>query len=289
MDEFFEDGTGTFDAFVKKTRIGTKCTACLIDLDVHLDTVFKKKRDAQINIKRFSNTEPSKLLAFKTFTDSGFCLPKDVASTIVSLQNYDQCFEDKNPAIDFRYHIIVFSEAGNLIDTFKGQLSRNNSVVLEVSRKLDATKSGWFILKLRGLSNGHFGTMRPQVLFKSGNWVASYHTQPHSMASCYGYRSGVAVKVSKSGSNASFHILNASRRKNQISVQLLKHTDLKPVSLFKATLKGSASAIYSFNDIVTEMPNIGIYNVLINSKFPTRKHIINKMNDGSHSVDHFPN
>ena len=286
---YFADGTKSVDCFVQETRFGTKCTACLLDLDVCLDNVFSEKQKLGINVGSGSKINNSGLLAFKTFTDSGFCLNKHTAKTLVSLQNYDQCFEVKNAAIDFQYHMIVFSECGAVVDSVKGKLLRNNGIVLEASQKLGHTESGWFILKLRGLNNGYFGTMRPQVLFKSDKWTASYHTQPHYMASCYGHRSGVAVRVTKTGSNASFHLINASRRKNQVSVQLLQHTDSKPVSFFTVTLGGSAGVKLSFNDVVEKIPEPGIYNVLINSKYPTRKHILNELSDGSYSVDHFPN
>ena len=45
VDGFFADGTKSYDEFVKETRIGTKCTACLLDFDVYLDTVLKKERN----------------------------------------------------------------------------------------------------------------------------------------------------------------------------------------------------------------------------------------------------
>lgn len=289
VDGFFADGTKSYDEFVKETRIGTKCTACLLDFDVYLDTVLKKRKESKSKQSVSNDKKTDRLIAFKNFTDSGFCLPKIVAKTMVSLQNYDQCFENNNAAIDFKYHLTVFSEAGELIDRCSGVLGRNCGVVLEPSRKLEYEKPGWFILKLRGLTDGYFGTMRPQVLFEADDWVASYHTQPHSMASCYGHRSGVAVKIQKCGSNAAFHVINASRKKNEVTIQLLRHSNSQPVSCFSSVINGSAGVIYQLNDILDEMPEPGIYNVLVNSQYPTRKHIINTMSDGSLSVDHFPN
>lgn len=289
VDEFFADGTKSYDDFVEKTRIGTKCTACLLDFDVHLDTVLKKRKALKNQRSVSSDRKTHRLKTFKTFTESGFCLPNTVAKTLISLQNYDQCFEGQNAAIDFKYHLMVFSECGELVDSNKGVLGRNSGVVLEPSLKLECEKPGWFILKLRGLIDGYFGTMRPQVLFNANGWAASYHTQPHSMASCRGHRSGVAVKINKRGSTAAFHVINASRKKNAITIQLLKHSNSQPVSCFNATMNGSAGVIYSLNDILDELPEPGIYNVLVNSRHPTRKHIINTLSDGSLSVDHFPN
>ena len=289
VDKFFANGARSYDDFVAETKIGTKCTACLLDLDVHLDSIVKNRRVASSKSRALDIGSRQHFEVLKTFTDSGFCMPNSIAKTCVSLQNYDQCFQDKNAAIDFEYHMIVYSAFGELVDTFKGKLDRNSGVILQASRRLDEKRGGWFILKLRGLTDGHFGTMRPQVLIRSDGWTASYHTQPHSMASSEGHRSGVAVKITEAGSNAAFHVINASRKSNRVTIQLLTHTDSEPVSFFDDTLVGSGGVLYSLNDILDQIPKPGIYNVLINSRYPTRKHIINRLSDGSHSVDHFPN
>ncbi|MDB2324439.1 hypothetical protein N9W44_02600 [Alphaproteobacteria bacterium] len=144
------------------------------------------------------------------------------------------------------------------------------------------------MLKLRGKTEGYFGTMRPQVLFNGPHWSASYHTQPHMMASRNGHRSSVAVKFGSEGSNATVHVINASRKTNELMVSLTDKSD-SVIASKSMILNGSAGVFIKASDLITTDINPGIYRLSINSKHPTRKHIINRMSDGALSADHFPN
>ncbi|MDB2324440.1 (2Fe-2S)-binding protein [Alphaproteobacteria bacterium] len=142
IDAFFADGIKTYDEFVKETRIGTKCTACLLDLDVYLDTVFKNRKLLSLgNIEAFEE-KPKGFLTYKSFVDSGFCLPKNIAETSISLQKFDQCFSSKNLSVVFNYQLNVYSNSGGLVDVFKGDLASNKGVDINISQKLNADDGG---------------------------------------------------------------------------------------------------------------------------------------------------
>lgn len=288
IDEYFSSGTKTYDMLVSDTKIGTKCTACLGNLDVHLDNIIQNKQitDKTENIA-FEKSEIG-ISAFKTFTDSGFCLPTKLAKTIVSLQNYDQIFSEANKCIDFTYQILVFSETGKLVTNTKGKLRRNSGINIDASKNLSSEENGWFILKLRGLEDGYFGTMRPQVLFHGNKWSASYHTQPHYMATTEGYRSTVSVKYSDTSCNAFVNVINASRKQNEILFKLVDHSG-NIISSTTELLVGSGCITKEVTKLFEDDNKDGIFKVVTSSKFPTRKHILNKLSDGSFSVDHFPN
>ena len=288
INTFLQDSSKSIDDLISETKIGTKCTACLMDLDLHLDQMYKNKKN---NIIKFSEIEvdrKKKLLSFKSFSDSGFCFSDKEIETNLSLQNYDQNFSKENKSVSFTWQLRVFNSLGKKVKKKTGVIESNTGTLLNISKYLEDEDGGWFIIKLKGQEDGFFGTLRPQVILVGSSWTASYHTQPHYMASKTGHRTRVFVKSVNGKLNAKIHVINASLMKNEINLNLYDISGKKLQSSNKRT-SGRSGKFFDLDKIFKISTNNNIYTLEVKSSKPTRKHIINSLKDGSFSVDHFPN
>lgn len=283
----FSEGAGTYESLVEKTKIGTKCTACLLDLDLVLDELHQARNSAIISDHEETGSGYTIRQAVD-FTDSGFFMMENGMSTRVRLSNFSQLYRPGAQIVPFRFDLILLSEAGRVIGRLVGDIDKESDVTIDFSDCLDAPANGWFLLNLFPLAEGYFGTLRPQVAIGGAGWCATYHTQPHMMASMGKYRHEVVLMGNGSRLATSISVINTSRRPTNLTVSLRNPSDGSRRSE-KLELHSMASRILDLDALFPQAAAGEPLFVSVRSDQPTRKHIINTHTDGSWSVDHFPN
>lgn len=285
--EHFSDGVGTYESLVEKTKIGTKCTACLLDLDLVLDELHQARNSAIIA----DHEEAGSAYTIRQpvdFTDSGFFMTGNGMSTRVRLSNFSQMYRPGAQIVPFRFDLILFSEMGRIIGRRVGDIEEEADTTIAFSDCLDAPVNGWFLLNLFPLAEGYFGTLRPQVAIGGVGWCATYHTQPHMMASMGKYRHEVVLMGNGSRLATSISVINTSRRPTNLTISLRNPSDGSSQT-GKLALQSMASRILDLDTLFPQAVAGEPLFVSVRSDQPTRKHIINIHADGSWSVDHFPN
>ncbi len=272
------------DDFITATGITTKCTACAIDLDVMLDEV----NEAAV-AGRSAAREDVPRRGWRTAierVDSGFLVCDGSMRTSVRLANYPPYFENLALCAPHHFKLMLFDNDGRACARAKGRVEPGEETTIDLSALAGCPPQGWFLLRQRPESAGHYGTMRPQAVLDGGTWVACYHTQFHTDAARDGRRSSTPLRSVAGRTRALISIINGSARA----------TD------FRATLEGGSSAQTAegkllgngacFLDVDTVFPKLppGAPLILrVQSTQPTRKNLLNRHPDGSFGVDHFPN
>ena len=282
----------TVEKFVETTKIGQKCTSCLLDFDLVLDR-FGKPLDRDFNGYSDKPPLPKRSFGFRNLflkqkiirRDSGAFFCSGSFETHLTLANYGHSFEDFLPAM-FEYVIHLISETGALIKTISGKVNPSEAVYVsfnEFIKDLD----GWFIVELIPQDDKFFGTLRPQILYKTQSCVFSVHTQPHSMSSKFKHRSKVVSMLPRSGEKVFVHAINAADTDNLLSIEiqgvlsgfcseqkimLIPHASRNLPLVFKTGFQA----------------NEPVY-IKVRSDEPTRKHLMTTSSSGLISFDHFPN
>lgn len=282
----------TLEKFIETTKIGQKCTSCLLDFDLVLDK-FGKPLDRDFN--EYSNKPllPKKLFGLKNpflkqkiiRRDSGAFFCSGSFETHLTLANYGHSFEDFLPA-KFEYVIHLIKDTGALIKTIRGEVEPSSVVHIafnEFIKDLD----GWFIVELIPQDDKFFGTLRPQILYKTQNCVFSVHTQPHSMSSKFKHRSKVVSMLPRSGEKVFVHAINAADTENLVSIEI-QGVLSGFCSEQKIMLSPHASRNLPLVFKTGFQANEPVY-IKVKSDEPTRKHLMTSSSSGLISFDHFPN
>ena len=104
------------------TKIGSKCTACLADIDLLLsnthdiDSVLdKRNKDSNEKFEiAYQGRHPDERL------DSGIFFNDNGMTTSIVLANHNPLFRDTDESVDHKYHIRLFSENGQVTTNIKG-------------------------------------------------------------------------------------------------------------------------------------------------------------------------
>ncbi len=277
----------TYEDLVRDTAIGTKCTACLFDLDIVMESIHQGHAKVMIGPKERARRRFGQLL-ISDFADSGFFVCDDNVKTTLHLSNFGQMYDDEFALIDFNYNVLVFAESGQLVSRQAGRIDSNTDCTIDLNKLVPGIDRGWFLIALHALDEGFFGTLRPQIALSGKGWTASYHTQPHAMATRDRYRYSVVTAGDGERLATRVSIINAVERRTGLEIEVSSaaggfqrtvHQDLPP----------RGAAIEDLDILFPEAPKDEPVFVTVRSARPTRKHIINEHRDGSWSVDHFPN
>jgi len=283
----FASPAAGYDELVRKTEIGTKCTACLFDLDIVMESIHKGQ--ATMKIERSHRTAKRWTeFSISDFADSGFFVCDQSIGTTVHLSNFGQLFGDTIPLVTFEFELMVFDQSGELACRQAGRIEAGQARAIELASIDGCPEHGWFLVVLRGVSEGFFGTMRPQIGLNGPSWSASYHTQPHVMATTGRYRYSVITQGNGEALATRVSVINGVERATQLEIELSG-----PDDRFQATaahaLAPRGSVMLDLDTLFPGAPADAPVFVSVRSDRPTRKHIINEHRDGSWSVDHFPN
>lgn len=282
----FSANAGTYESLVEQTKVGTKCAACLLDLDLVLSRIHKERREIPVRSGDVIKHQSGFRHAID-FIDSGFFIHDDSITTSVRLANFSQLFGAGASCVPFKYQLIVFSETGKMIGKRFGHVVSESEVTLNIVPS-DGSKRGWFVISLTACQDGFFGTMRPQVVLRGSKWCATYHTQPHMMASVGKARHEVILQGDGKDLSAAVVVVNASSVTASGALVLRNPQDgATHEAAFSLPRNGcnTFDLAHAFPSAPADCPLF----VQVRCNQPTRNHIINIHADSSLSVDHFPN
>lgn len=288
---YFSNSDASLDDFIADTKYGTRCTACMLALDVELESLsIKSAREVSSNFSTFSSKK-SKFMRSVELVESGFFLNLEDVKTKLVISNCKNQFIDKseNNLVEYEYKLKVYEDSGTIIKRSTGKIPVLGRMEYDFGLQ-DSYRNGWFWLLLVPKGCGYFGSIRPQVCLQHNNWISTVHTQPHG-SSCR--KKSVLVKRLNGVFNSFVHIINSSTKvKNEINFQLSvtsRHKECAVTSK-KIDLAPNSSRLISIDEIFcgNKMEDC-LYTLTVNSSEIARKHILIRQSDGSFSIDHFPN
>jgi bacterioferritin-associated ferredoxin len=282
------DPQNTLESLVSRTEIGTKCTACLLDLDLIIDDTVALRRSVASRLGQ--GMQKTKGLSITAdLTSSGFFLNRQNVKTSLRVSNFPVLFESKYHGVPYSVSLRLVSAAGKCVKTYRQDLNLNDTMHVSFSDLLPPhIEDGWFLLSLYPKQRGLVGSIRPQVALEGANWVSTYHTQTQAMATKDGARNKITVYHAKSGFQSCISVINANSRPGKVTVRM--HDMYGPWKMEHALDLGASNAtIVDLDDLFPQAPVEGVLQVTVTSDIDTRKHILIQQPNGSLSIDHFPN
>lgn len=289
---FLSKPNAHIEELYSKLKVGSKCTACLADLDLllsdsqNIDNDYKKpvsKLDDTFQIDYQGSHYDERL-------DSGILLCEKNITTSLQLANYNPLFRDTDEAVDHNYHIRLFSELGKVTSQIKGIAKVGETLSIDFSSIKNCPNRGWFLISLIPTKPGFYGTLRPQVLMKGKDWAMTSHVQPHIHAT-YGpgrqpRRCHMYIKSVNGKTNTALSVINAANKKGDFTIEL---TEGSYKGIYNQKIEANGSAIVYLDQKINNIPDDEVILIAVSSSVATRKHILMESENGTFSMDHFPN
>ncbi len=287
---YFQNEGATVDGLVRDTKIGTKCTACLLDLDLVLELCHRSLNGAVEEKADSTAGAGGKGIVTSPvdFTNSIFYVCDDKVNTVVRVANRGIMFETESTVVGYDYSMFVFSHEGKLCAHRGGRIAPFEDIEIDLGAIPGIAPHGWVLLSLYPKARGFRGSNRPYVTFNGPSWTASVHMQRHAMASRRGVRNVHFLTREAGGRMDSLlSIFNGATEPTAVNVDLI---DLYGRYRDRHTLQLPAygSELMVLSDVFSPAPEAEFLSVRVFSEQPTRKMIINFHADASWSVDHFP-
>lgn len=270
----------SYEQLIAETGIGTKCTACRMNLEillgdnVHFDHVTAKPaatgRDFRIVNDQFN-------CAFyfarpEMHTTLRFANPKFPLNADVPLTEYD-------------WRLAVFSAEGEVVHRDRGLLGIGSACVIDFSTIKSIPSFGWFTLDMDPRGDGYIGNIRPQCLLAGRGWAVAYHGQLTMYA---GKRRTIMVPTGEGRYDALFPVINTSARDSEIKVEIAgisaEFSDCGSV-----TIPRYGARLIDLDALLRQPPSGQLSIAAVTSSEPVRRFVMHRHATGSYSVDHFPN
>ncbi|MEQ8667378.1 MAG: (2Fe-2S)-binding protein [Rhodospirillales bacterium] len=275
------------DDFVQETRFGTRCTACLLDLDVvisDLDVAGRSQRhNSRSAVRHTADAQGSSPVER---VDSGFFVANEDVWTTILLANYAPLFGDGPESVAHRYRLWLLDENGTVKARKCGVVPSKSEAVIDLKNVDDCPSEGWFLISLLPLAAGYYGTLRPQALLIGQDWASAFHTQFLGFATNQVRRLSVGVQTTGGSTWTTLSILNGERRSGRVTIRLTGAGNVNLTHSFD--LPGMGSRFINLDTVFPVLPEDEGLIASVESTTRTRKYIINKQPDGSWGADHFP-
>ena len=210
-------------------------------------------------------------------------------TTYIVLANHNPLFRNTEESVDHSYHIRLFSEQGKVVTNIKGLAKVGQTLNIKLNEYETCPKKGWYLISLIPFKPGFYGTLRPQILLKGNDWALTTHVQPHKHAS-YGTkkksRAHMYIKSVDGKTNTSLSVINGSNKRGEIKVELSENDYLET---YTDKISANGSIVINLDEKIASFPDDGVLLIAVSSSVPTRKHIIMESENGTISMDHFPN
>jgi len=292
VENFLKKPDANIEELYANLKIGSKCSACLADLDLILNN--SQQVDNTTTKINFSNDENFEMDSQGSFPDerldSGIFICEEGISTSLQLANYNPLYRDTNEAVDHSYHVRLFSEDGKLSSNHKGKVKVGDTLSIEFNKIRNCPKRGWFLTSLTPEKAGFYGTLRPQILLKGKDWALTSHVQPHIHAT-YGptrqpRRSHMYIKSVNGKTNTSLSVINAANKEGNFTINL---SEGSYEGVYSQKINANGSTIVDIDEKIKDIPKDAVLLIAVSSSVATRKHILMESENGTISMDHFPN
>lgn len=275
------------DDMIQETKIGTKCTACLLDLDITLNDIHQSREgvaaatDGEHNVEKAAGSSPIEHL------DSAFFVCDDGVKTNLRIANYTPMFEEGPQAVDHNYTLWLVGEDGRIGVTTRGVIPANDQVEIDFSSFDKCPKRGWFLISCMPTGPGFYGTLRPQAIMIGDSWSSTYHVQPQYAASNEYRRLSIVVKTANRQTHSSVFIFNGERNDGGVTVEVeSRESDFK--AQCKAYIVANGMCVVDLDKEFPALPENECMLVTVESDTITKKYLATIQPDGQWSADHFP-
>ncbi|WP_341702916.1 (2Fe-2S)-binding protein [Ferrovibrio sp.] len=278
----------SFDTLVDATGIGTKCTACMLDVDLIVNEVSGRHAMVRLQAGGLEQPLPGPVRGFVhpvDFANSAPFINRDGIRTVLRVLNSGMMFADSKEITGYDYRVHLIGDAGRRHAVLDGRLEARETLELDFSEVAGLPGDGWFILDLSPDKLAVVGTTRPQILLIGPDWAASFHPQLQAMA-CRGR--AIPVGVEGGLLRTSVSVINGYRRPAQIEMSLYG-VDKPYEKTATAELGGFCSTLLNLDQYFRDVPDGQMYTLVVRSDVPVRKHVVNIQANGAISIDHFPN
>ncbi len=285
--EYMARPGSSIDGLFRDTLIGTKCTACLLDLDITLnDLHLKRAEDAQAKGTKVTVDELPGEVPIEHL-DSAFFVCDGNVRTLLRIANFTPMFDDSSLAVEHKYMIWLMDEKGQIATRTDGIIEANKQIEVDFSKLQNCPARGWFLISCFPMSAGFYGTLRPQGLLVGDGWSSAFHLQPHHAASNFYRRIAIVVKTSEFKTHNTAFIFNGSRRQSKVNVELdSRESDLHLE--YQTTVDGNGLCVVNLDEAFSSLPESEIMLLTVNSDTITKKYLATIRPDGQWSADHFP-
>lgn len=276
----FERCHSSYDALVQQTQVGTKCTACLLDLDLLLDGIVRAqaKRPAAATAARG---------LFHKIEDQCHCghfVNSDGVRTTLRVANYDLMFEPGSPIVPHDYRLVVFAPDGRKVHERSGRLGAQATLEIRFADIANMPAAGWFIIDLVPRGRGVVGSLRPQIGFVGSNWAATFHPQWLAFRT---RRRAVLAAIEDGRADLWPIVINPGNAATEVNVALLG-IDQAFRSEKRISLGARCMAELDLSTLAIPFA-AGTALCAIEATRPLSFYIVNKHRDGTWCLDHFPN
>lgn len=285
----------TFEDLVDDTGIGSKCTACLLDVDLvlqdYVDThayhIPKKDKVPNVRLGWMAKENARGVGGGWALTANppniGFFLNHDGVTTTLRIPNRRLLFDRDAPISSYDYRIIVRGPDGKRAAFLEGELRANDDLVVDFSRINDCPAHGWFLSCLYARDDALRGTTRPQVLYRGEKWASTVHPQTFQGAS---YKRSLLNAFTKGGTPLIMAI-NVVKKPSRLSVSAnyLREDGGQTKSI---QLPSYGAKLIDFRETFDELDDEKDLWLTIESDTPVQKFILNKQSSGALDIDHFP-
>jgi bacterioferritin-associated ferredoxin len=282
----FADPRATLEQLIERTSVTRKCTACLVDLDMLIDGLGGASDRGSAEKGATDQADSAGWADVVDRIDSGFFLSSSEVRTSIRLANYPPVDAAFDCCVTHDWTLRAYSEGGALLAVLRGSVAPHAEATIALADIGRLPERGWFLLRQVPAGEGHYGTLRPQVLLTGRNWAAAYHTQFHADATRKGRRAGIPVFVVDGHTNAQISIINGTGRPTRFSVRIDGAGGSRSVD---GRLPGNGSTLFDLDAAFAGVCGSGAAIVRVESDEPTRKNIVNRHPDGTLGVEHFPN
>ncbi|MGE0095636.1 MAG: (2Fe-2S)-binding protein [Alphaproteobacteria bacterium] len=190
-----------FDEMMWRTKAGTKCTACTLDLEYHYVATVREERGADIHKRAPVGIDRPALSGKAALYKIMDGISPDVAQPFINvmpvltgcgidefvcIDNHSLLYEGKVCAPDMRVDLEVRDAEGRLRFRYDDLVRPETAIRVAVSEHLPETKDGLGIgsvtIGRRAVQSGFRGTTRPQIEIVAPAAACALHSQAASRA-----------------------------------------------------------------------------------------------------------
>ncbi|RCK33572.1 (2Fe-2S)-binding protein [Thalassospira xiamenensis] len=280
IEAFMHESGASFDKLIKTTGVGTECAACRLNLEVLVGDHFASQSFSPAIVKKTSFMVPADQY------NCGYYLQDADFSTTLRISNpYLPVTKTQVQLSDYSVVIDVYHADGKPHTRKKLDLKAADDLSVSFSEFPRLPRFGWFTVNILPVSPGFVGNSRPQVAIQHGDHCSTYHMQLVKDAS---KRRTITVPVIGGETNMFFPMVNMTRENARLTVTLegIKYP-------FEAShvseIPGNGAVFYSIDDSFSKLPEKNIIIATVESNVPLRRYFFVVHQDGSLSMDHFPN
>jgi hypothetical protein len=289
--QYFERADATVEGLIADTKIGTKCTACLLDLDVVLESCHRSltgTADDRVERSASSAESDGSIRQAADFTNSIFYVCDGVVNTVIRVANQGFLFENTDTVVEHSYSLFVFSNDGKLTAGRRGTVDAFGDLEVDLSTIPGISPQGWVMLSMYPKRPGFRGSNRPYVTFNGPGWTASVHMQRHALASRRNIRNvNFLTREANGRLDAYLSIFNGALNPTDVRVDLVdaygSYRERRTLNLPRY-----GAEFVALDDLFSPTPGADVLTIRVYSDEPTRKMLVNVHGDRSWSVDHFP-